>query len=102
MSKYHTIVGIDPVGNQELDILEFIQRATEDNIVYLYVSGDEDIPSLSYGDIPDCECPVDEDGDKDCMCEFDEILVARVTKYYTDLGFDVQVINMGSFISSLD
>ena len=98
MSKYHTIVGIDPSGSQELGFAEFIQIGDgEENVVYMYISGDIDIPSIDIDDLPDCECSVDED----CMCEYDEKLVNRVTKYYEDLGLDARVISMGSFISSV-
>lgn len=102
MSKYHAIVAIDPTGYQELGVLEFIQESGEHSIVYLYVSGDVDIPTLRYSTLPDCECPADEYGDKDCVCDFDEALVNRVKKYYEDLGLDARIINLGSFISPLE
>lgn len=102
MSKYHTIVGIDPVGNQELDMLEFTQesRDAEQNVVYLYISGDRDIPSIYYEDLPACEHMVSDDYEN-CECGYSEHLVNRTIKYYTDLGFDVSVVSMRSFISPL-
>ena len=101
MSKYHTLVAIEPVGNQELGMNEFVQESdSEHNIVYLYVSGDTDIPTMHYEDLPACEHMVSDDYEY-CECGYSERLVNRTIKYYEDLGFDVSVVNIGSFISSL-
>lgn len=102
MSKYHTLVAIEPVGNQELGMLEFVQESVdgESNITYLYISGDSDIPSIHYEDLPACEHMVSDDYEN-CECGYSEHLVNRTIKYYTDLGFEVSVVSMGSFISPL-
>lgn len=100
MSKFHALVSIDTTGDEELGIEEFTQDAHEGNVVYLYVSGDVDIPSINFEDIPMCEHEAMDDYD-DCDCRYGEELVKRVIRYYEDLGFEVQVINMASFISTL-
>ena len=100
MSKYNYIVAIEPVGNHELGIDEFIQESedSEHNIIYLYVEGDNDVSSLDLEDLPSCGHEWD---DHNCMCDYGETLVQRVIKHYENHGMSTRVITMGGFVSPL-